>query len=137
MGGTSALEKCFRALVEADAMHGMLSTTFLQIMSHTCAANISIAFGLTGRLLASCTACASSLQAVGFAYETIRHGLSDVFLAGGAEELHGVMVGVFDTMKATSCQFNAQPGLTPRPFDIRRDGLVVGEGRRHLGARGV
>jgi len=128
MGGTSTIERCFRSLGEKGEMHGLLSTSFLQIMSHTCAANISIAFGITGRILASCTACASSLQAIGYAYESVKLGLSDVFIAGGAEELHGVMVGVFDTMKATSTTFHDTPHLTPRPFDVRRDGLVVGEG---------
>lgn len=128
MGGTSAIEKCFRTLYETSDMEGFLSTTFLQIMSHTCAANIAIAYGVTGRILASCTACASSLQAVGFGYESIRYGQADVFLCGGAEELHSMMIGVFDTMKATTTAYNDSPSLTPRPFDAKRDGLVVGEG---------
>jgi 3-oxoacyl-[acyl-carrier-protein] synthase II len=128
MGGTSAIEKAFRALFETQAFEGFLSTTFLQIMSHTAAANLATAFGIQGRMLASCTACASSLQSIGFAYENIKYGLSDAFICGGAEELHGVMVGVFDTMKATSMQFLNCFSSTPRPFDTTRDGLVVGEG---------
>ncbi len=128
MGGTSAIEKCFRTLVGDAGLEGFLSTTFLQIMSHTCAANLAIAFGVRGRLVASCTACASSLQAIGFAYEAIRHGAADVFLAGGAEELHPMMIGVFDTMKATSTAYNDEPERASRPFDAKRDGLVVGEG---------
>lgn len=128
MGGTAAIEKCFRSMTSSSGLDGFLSTTFLQIMSHTCAANLAIAFGIRGRMLASCTACASSLQAIGLGYEAIKHGLSDVFLCGGAEELHPMMIGVFDTMKATSTASNETPALASKPFDARRDGLVVGEG---------
>jgi 3-oxoacyl-[acyl-carrier-protein] synthase II len=49
-------------------------------------------------------------------------------LCGGAEELHFSHVAVFDMLHAASKAFNATPELTPRPFDQRRDGLVVGEG---------
>src|SRR6202044_3303751 len=49
-------------------------------------------------------------------------------IAGGAEELHFSHAGVFDIMYATSRAFNEAPDLSPRPFDQRRDGLVVGEG---------
>ena len=52
-------------------------------------------------------------------------------LAGGAEELSGPAVAVFDTLYATSTR-NDEPHLTPRPFDIARDGLVVGEGAATL-----
>ena len=128
MGGSSAIEKCYRTMSGTGGLEGFLSTTFLQIMSHTCAANIAIAFGVRGRLLASCVACASSLQAVGLGYESIKFGLADAFLCGGAEELHPMMIGVFDTMKATSTACNDTPSKASRPFDSDRDGLVVGEG---------
>jgi 3-oxoacyl-[acyl-carrier-protein] synthase II len=52
-------------------------------------------------------------------------------LAGGAEEMSGPAVAVFDTLYATSTR-NDEPHLTPRPFDIARDGLVVGEGAATL-----
>jgi 3-oxoacyl-[acyl-carrier-protein] synthase II len=52
-------------------------------------------------------------------------------LAGGAEELSGPAVAVFDTLYATSTR-NDEPHLTPRPFDAKRDGLVVGEGAATL-----
>src|SRR6478609_5458156 len=48
-------------------------------------------------------------------------------IAGGAEEMSGPAVAVFDTLYATSTR-NDEPHLTPRPFDADRDGLVVGEG---------
>jgi 3-oxoacyl-[acyl-carrier-protein] synthase II len=58
----------------------------------------------------------------------VKFGQQDVMICGGAEELHFTHAGVFDIMFATSRGFNATPDLTPRPFDAKRDGLVVGEG---------
>ena len=67
-------------------------------------------------------------QGIGAGYEAIRSGTMDVMLAGGAEEMHFSHAGVFDVMYATSTHFNDSPEESPRPFDARRDGLVVGEG---------
>lgn len=84
-------------------------------------------FGLTGRVIPTSSACTSSSQAVGYAYEAIKHGYQKVMLAGGAEELCPSQVTIFDTLFATSQQ-NDAPQTTPRPFDQARDGLVIGEG---------
>jgi 3-oxoacyl-[acyl-carrier-protein] synthase II len=129
MGGTSALEKYYTAVISnGNVVDGVMSTTFLQIMSHTCAANIGIAFEIPGRVIASCTACSASTQAIGFGYESVRHGLADRMICGGAEEMHITVTGVFDVMRATSTKFNHQPDAACRPFSSDRDGIVVGEG---------
>ncbi|MEO8002381.1 MAG: beta-ketoacyl synthase N-terminal-like domain-containing protein, partial [Arenimonas sp.] len=77
------------------------------------------------------SACTSGSQGVGYAYETIKAGLQTAMLAGGAEELDVTGATVFDTLFATSTN-NEHPQLTPRPFDSKRDGLVVGEGASTL-----
>jgi 3-oxoacyl-[acyl-carrier-protein] synthase II len=128
MGGMIPAEQCFAAFNSSSGFHGILSSTFLQIMSHTCASNLALAFSIPGRTIASCTACASSTQAIGFGYEAIQQGIVDRMLCGGAEELHIAMVGAFDVMNATSSHFNVAPHLSPRPFSGDRDGIVVGEG---------
>ncbi len=128
MGGTSALQSYFVSYLKNHSFEGMLSSTFLQIMSHTCAANLATLFKVPGRVIASCTACAASSQAIGFGYEAIKFGLADRMLCGGAEEFHVAVAGVFDIMRATSTVFNDTPHLTPRPFSKDRDGIVVGEG---------
>ena len=101
---------------------------YLKSMVHTTAVNISKMFGITGRVISSCTACTTSSQSIGFGYEAIRYGLQDAMLCGGADEYDTTTVAVFDNLLACSTAFNDTPQLTPRPFDRRRDGLVVAEG---------
>jgi 3-oxoacyl-[acyl-carrier-protein] synthase II len=127
-GSSSTLEEWCRSLFEHEGFTGLASTSYLKFMSHTCAANLALFYGIRGRIITTCSACVSASQAIGYGYETIKHGLSEVMICGGAEEMHFSHAGVFDIMFATSRNFNDQPELSPRPFDARRDGLVVGEG---------
>ncbi len=101
---------------------------YLKSMVHTTAVNITKMFGITGRVLSSCTACTTSSQSIGFGYEMIKFGIQDAMLCGGADEYDTTTVAVFDNLLACSVEFNDTPEKTPRPFDRRRDGLVVGEG---------
>lgn len=103
------------------------ATTYIKLMSHTCAVNTAMFFGITGRIIPTASACTSGSQAIGYAYEAINSGNQDIMIAGGAEEFCVSEVAVFDTLYATS-QRNNEPQLTPRPFDKDRDGLVIGEG---------
>lgn len=129
MGGTEAIREYTQKLQSgATALESVQSTTFLKIMSHTCAANLATAFAIPGRVIASCTACAAGTQSIGFGYEAIQHGYADRMLCGGAEELEINVVAVFDVLRSTSVRYNQTPELTPRPFDRDRDGIVVGEG---------
>jgi 3-oxoacyl-[acyl-carrier-protein] synthase II len=128
MGGTSAIEKSYSSLAEKKHMEGMFSSTFLQIMSHTCASNLVVALQIPGRVIASCVACAASTQAIGLGYEAVRYGKLDRVLCGGAEEMHISIATVFDSLFATTSHFNDRPEATPRPFSKDRDGIVVGEG---------
>lgn len=121
----------FGNMASTGSLRGVTSNTYVQMMSHTGAVNISLFFGITGRIIPSSSACTSGSQAIGFAYETIKYGKQDVMIAGGAEELSLGPTAVFDTLFATSTR-NDAPTSTPRPFDRDRDGLVVGEGAATL-----
>ena len=110
---------------------GLNANSYVRMMPHTAAANISIFFGLRGRMLPTSSACTSGSQAIGYAYESIKHGLQTVMVAGGAEELCPTQAMSFDILYATSRR-NAEPQATPRPYDCDRDGLVVGEGAAML-----
>lgn len=101
---------------------------YLKFMVHTTAVNITKMFGITGRVISSSTACTTSSQSIGFGYEMVKYGMQDAMLCGGADEYDTTTVAVFDNLLAGSAEFNDTPHLTPRPFEKRRDGLVVGEG---------
>ena len=106
---------------------GMNATSYIRMMGHTCSVNISLHFGINGRIIPTSSACTSSSQGIGYAYETIKHGLQVAMVAGGSDELSAAQAAVFDTLFATSIR-NDEPDKTPRPFDKDRDGLVIGEG---------
>ncbi|WP_407308032.1 beta-ketoacyl-ACP synthase [Acinetobacter sp.] len=117
----------FGSMLLDNNMNRMNATTYIRMMSHTSAVNMTVYFGLKGLTLPTSSACTSGSMAIGQAYEAIKYGKQTVMLAGGAEELSAAGSAVFDVLLATSGQ-NEHPEKTPRPFDAKRDGLVVGEG---------
>jgi len=108
--------------------HAISAADYLKAMAHTTAVNIARTFHITGRVISSCTACTTSSQSIGFGYEAIKFGMQDAMLCGGADEYDTTTVAVFDHLQATSTGYNGAPSRTPRPFDAKRDGMVVGEG---------
>lgn len=107
------------------------ANTYIKMMPHTTAANIALFYGLKGRLVPTSSACTSGSQAIGYAYEMIKFGRIEMMIAGGAEELCPSEAYTFNILYATS-QKNSTPKLTPQPFDINRDGLVIGEGAGYV-----
>lgn len=114
-------------MLHDNNMNKLNATTYIRMMSHTSAVNMTVYFGLKGLTLPTSSACTSGSMAIGQAYEAIKYGKQTVMLAGGAEELSAAGSAVFDVLLATSSQ-NEHPEKTPRPFDAKRDGLVIGEG---------
>ena len=125
-GTPSSMSDFGRMLTEMDTQ-SINATTYIKMMSHTAPVNIGVFFGLTGRVITTSSACTSGSQGLGYAYETIKSGRQVAMVAGGCEEMHVTAATVFDTLFATSSA-NDRPESTPRPFDVDRDGLVVGEG---------
>ncbi|CAG9266370.1 3-oxoacyl-ACP synthase [Burkholderia cepacia] len=123
--------RAFGTMIETGSMRDVTSNSYVQMMPHSTAVNVSLFWDLKGRIVPTSSACASGSQAIGYAYEAIATGKQALMLAGGAEELSGPAVAVFDTLYATSTR-NDAANLTPRPFDADRDGLVVGEGAATL-----
>lgn len=145
MGSAEALSDAFETMLPERDLTQLTSMKFFQCLSHTAAMNVSQYLGICGYVAATCSACASSLQAVGVGLDLIRNGRQDMVLCGGSEELHPTVTGSFDVLFATSASFNETPKQTPRPFDRGRDGLVCGEGAgvllleeaEHAAARGA
>ncbi|MBV8249498.1 MAG: beta-ketoacyl-ACP synthase [Comamonas sp.] len=125
--GTPAAIGDFGRMMAEKSTEGINANTYIKMMSHTAAVNIGVFFGTTGRIITTSSACTSGSQGLGYAFEAIQSGKQLAMLAGGAEELDATQAAVFDTLFATSVK-NETPELTPRPFDARRDGLVLGEG---------
>ncbi|WOA53760.1 beta-ketoacyl-ACP synthase [Dickeya solani] len=117
----------FATMLTEKHTNNITGTTYVQMMPHTTAVNAGLFFGLRGRVIPTSSACTSGSQAIGYAWEAIRHGYQTVMVAGGGEELCPSEAAVFDTLFATS-QRNDAPETTPAPFDAGRDGLVIGEG---------
>jgi 3-oxoacyl-[acyl-carrier-protein] synthase II len=89
---------------------------------------VSIRYGLKGPNYATVSACASSAHAIGESYRLIRHGIADAMVTGGSEAaITGLTVAAFANMKALSTR-NDSPATASRPFDLDRDGFVLGDG---------
>lgn len=128
LGSAQSIHDFFGSYFEKKSVVGIKGTAFLQCMGHTCAANVALMLGITGRVLAPLSACTSGSQGIGAGYEAILAGAQDVMLCGGADEAHFTAAITFDLVRGTSTHFHEQPQATPRPFDRDRDGLVVGGG---------
>ncbi|HEX6573953.1 MAG TPA: beta-ketoacyl-ACP synthase II [Gemmatimonadaceae bacterium] len=97
-------------------------------ISDIAAGIVSMQFNAKGPNYATVSACATSAHAIGDAFRTIQYGDADVMITGGAEATVTPMaVGGFANMKALS-ERNDSPETASRPFDLTRDGFVIGEG---------
>ena len=128
MGSAESLCEAFETMLPERDLSKLTAMKFFQCISHTAAMNVAQYLGITGYVMATSAACASSLQAIGVGYDLVRMGKQDLVLCGGSEELHPTVTASFDILFATSTGYNHDPQRTPRPFDAQRDGLVCGEG---------
>lgn len=92
------------------------------------AGQISIRYGFRGANFCAVSACATGSHNIGLAYDSIRHGQSDMALCGGTESpVWEIGIAGFSSMKALSTR-NDDPEKASRPFDKNRDGFVLAEG---------
>jgi 3-oxoacyl-[acyl-carrier-protein] synthase II len=107
---------------------GVLPYTVTMAMPNGAAAAVSLDLGARGGAHAPTSACATGAEAIGLAVRMIRSGSADVVVAGGAEAaIHPFTVAGFAAMRALSRR-NEEPARASRPFDVARDGFVLGEG---------
>ena len=93
------------------------------------AAQIAIEFQCLGPNNTTATACAAGTQAIGEGAELIRRGAADVVITGGTEAIvQEVVISAFSVMRAIPFNYNDNPHLASRPFDINREGFVLSEG---------
>jgi 3-oxoacyl-[acyl-carrier-protein] synthase II len=128
LGSAAALEDVFRVYLDESPQAVPQASSFFKIMSHTCSANVAHALGIKGVNYSVNSTCASSTQAMGIGYEQLKHGRQQIMICGGSEEMHPIVVSIFDLLQAASWKYNDRPSCTPRPFDAHRDGTVCGAG---------
>lgn len=99
-----------------------------KMIGDICAGHISMEYGFRGPNYACVSACASATNAIIDAFNAIRYGKADAMVSGGAEAaVVEAGIGGFGAMKALSTR-NDDPSVASRPFDVNRDGFVLGEG---------
>ena len=99
-----------------------------KMIADICSGHISIRFGLRGPNFTTCSACASSTNALIDSFNYIRLGIADIIVSGGSEAaVNPAGMGGFNAMHALSVR-NDSPETASRPFDKDRDGFVLGEG---------
>jgi 3-oxoacyl-[acyl-carrier-protein] synthase II len=127
IGGIFSFETELKKLLD----HGprRISPFFIpQMISDIAAGHISIEYGIKGPNFATVSACATSGHAIGTAFMAIQRGDADIMVCGGSEAAVTPMgIGGFNAMKAISTNNNDPEGAS-RPFDLNRDGFVMGEG---------
>jgi len=127
IGGIHTFEEQHGRLMEKGP--GRVSPFFVPMfISDIAAGLVSIRYNAKGPNYCTVSACASGAHAVGNAFRSIKHGESDVMLAGGTEAtVTPTTIAGFANMTALSTR-NESPETASRPFDAGRDGFVLGEG---------
>jgi 3-oxoacyl-[acyl-carrier-protein] synthase II len=144
IGGIGTLLGSYDAMLERGARR-VSPFTVPMTLPNMPAGYVSMQHGLRGPILCPVGACASGAQALGAAARLIERGDADVVVAGGTEAaVHPLVIAAFAAMRALSTR-NEEPTRASRPFDLERDGFVMGEGAgvvvleaaEHAAARGA
>lgn len=127
IGGIETFEEQNQKLIDKGARR--VSPFFIPMMiTNIGAGQVSMYFNAKGPNSTVVTACASSTNAVGEAFKVIERGDADVMITGGTEaSITPLAIAGFCSMKAMST-YNEDPKKASRPFDLNRDGFVMGEG---------
>ena len=127
IGGLSTLEREHSNLIEKGP--GRVNPFLIPMMiANISSGMISMEYGLGGPNMSIVTACATANHNIGEAWRMIKFGDADIFLAGGSEaSVTPIGLAGFSSMRALSFR-NDEPERASRPFDVDRDGFVMGEG---------
>ncbi|AZO58563.1 MAG: beta-ketoacyl-[acyl-carrier-protein] synthase II [Mesorhizobium sp.] len=128
VGGFPAITEAVRT-VDQRGVRRLSPFTVPSFLVNLAAGHVSIRYGFKGHIGAPVTACAAGIQAIGDAARIIRANEADVALCGGTEAcMNTVSLGGFAAARSLSTSFNHRPDQASRPFDLSRDGFVMGEG---------
>ncbi len=128
IGGILTFQQEIQNFVEGDGTPRFNPFFIPKMIGDICAGQISMEFGFRGPNYACVSACASATNCIIDAFNAIRYGKADAMVSGGAEAaVVEAGIGGFSAMKALSSR-NDDPQVASRPFDVNRDGFVLGEG---------
>ncbi|TGV64100.1 beta-ketoacyl-[acyl-carrier-protein] synthase II, partial [Mesorhizobium sp. M00.F.Ca.ET.149.01.1.1] len=128
VGGFPAITEAVRT-VDQRGVRRLSPFTVPSFLVNLAAGHISIRYGFKGQIGAPVTACAAGIQAIGDAARIIRADEADIAVCGGTEAcMNVVSLGGFAAARSLSTSFNHRPDQASRPFDMSRDGFVMGEG---------
>ena len=128
IGGIETFYLAIKGYIEGDGTPRFSPFFIPKMIGDIAAGSISIKYGFTGPNFATVSACASSTNAIIDAVNYIRLGKADIFVTGGSEAaINEPGIGGFNSMQALSTN-NAEYKSASRPFDLTRDGFVMGEG---------
>jgi 3-oxoacyl-[acyl-carrier-protein] synthase II len=128
IGGLETFQMEVSAFAKGDGTPRFNPFFIPKMIADICSGHISILFNFRGPNFTTCSACASSTNALIDAFNYIRLGKADLFITGGSEAaVNEAGVGGFNAMHALSVR-NDSPQTASRPFDKERDGFVLGEG---------
>ena len=127
IGGVITLLDQFDIFKEKGA-RAVSPHTVPMLMPNGPAANVGLELQAKAGVHTPVSACASGAEAIGYAFEMIKSNRADIIVAGGVEAaIHQLPMAAFGQMKALSTR-NDNPAAASRPYDIDRDGFVLGEG---------
>ncbi len=127
-GGMNTFEEEVTAYVNGGMIPRFSPFFVPRLISNMASGMISMKFGLMGINYTAVSACATGNTAIMDAFNYIKFGKADVFITGGSEApVTAASIGGFTSMKAMSTR-NDDPAAASRPFDVDRDGFVMGEG---------
>ncbi len=127
IGGLGTMEESMKVLLEKGPRK-VGPFVVPMMITDLAAGHISMLLGARGLNYCTTSACASSNHAIGDAFEAIKRGIADIMITGGAEaSITPLGIAAFNSLRALSTR-NDEPEKASRPFDIERDGFVMGEG---------
>ncbi|WP_456825539.1 beta-ketoacyl-[acyl-carrier-protein] synthase family protein [Cellulomonas sp. P5_E12] len=145
IGGIRTILDAWEALLTHNSARRVLPMTVPMLMPNSPTAYVSLEFGARAGAHAVVSACASGAEAIGYAVDMIRSGRADIVIAGGTEaSIHPMNVAAFAASRTLSLR-NDNPEGASRPYDVDRDGFVMGDGAgvvvlesaEHAAARGA
>jgi len=145
IGGIRTILDAWESLLNSGSARRVLPMTVPMLMPNSPTAYVSLEFGARAGAHAVVSACASGAEAIGYAVDMIRNGRADIVIAGGTEaSIHPMNVAAFAASRTLSLR-NDDPERASRPYDVDRDGFVMGDGAgvvvlesaEHAAARGA